>query len=155
MNEGILEDDKLIEILTSKINVLKIKPNIYTFGYSDDHKSSLLNNISSNNNGLYKYIEKEDDIPKFIGECIGGLNSCIALNILITCKLKKQSKLIKIYNFDNKLIKKEDEYKINMGDCFSEEEKYIIMELNVSNINRENIDKYELMEIFIIYRFNY
>jgi uncharacterized protein YegL len=152
MNTGVKDDDQLIEILTSKVNSLLIKPNIYTFGYSNNHKSSLLNDISSNNNGLYKYIEKEDDIPKFIGECIGGLNSCIALNISITCKLNKQIELIKFYNLDKKLIKtEEDKYKINMGDCFSEEEKYIIMELNVSNISRENIDKYELMEIFASY----
>jgi uncharacterized protein YegL len=150
MNEGITNDDEFEYTLKKKIKELSYKPSIYTFGLNNNINSQLLTKIS--NNGQFQNIEKEDDIPKLIGGCIGGLKSCIGKNIELKLKLNENIKILKIYDSKKNLEEiKKGIYKINVGDCFSEEKKNIIIELDISNVNRENIDKYEVMEIVSSY----
>mmetsp|Transcript_730 Transcript_730/g.859 ORF Transcript_730/g.859 Transcript_730/m.859 type:complete len:397 (-) Transcript_730:37-1227(-) len=68
---------------------------IFCMGFGSDHSQQMLRSISEAGNGMYYFIEHQDDIPESFGDCVGGLLSIVAQNLKLTvtavgdCKLQK------------------------------------------------------------------
>jgi len=130
-NHGIQKKDDIINEIT------KHEPlpcSIYTFGFGSDHDSSLLKAISDKGDGIYSFITDKDTIASSFADCLGGLLSVVAQNIIIKIEPLNGIIISKI----NTTYKYEDLHgiiTITIGDIQSEEEKDILFSVQLPQIS--------------------
>jgi len=77
-NRGLSTSDAL-----RSFDMISLPPGcvFHTFGFGPDHDSKLLHAIALKAQGLYFYLERKEDIPATVGECVAGLLSTRAHQI--------------------------------------------------------------------------
>lgn len=58
---------------------------VFTFGYGSEHDADLLHAVADAGNGLFYYIENQDNIPDSFCDCLGGLLSVAAQVCVHAC----------------------------------------------------------------------
>lgn len=58
--------------------------NIFTFGYGTEHDANILRTIAEAGNGLFYFIDNQESIPESFCDCLGGLLSVAAQNLVLT-----------------------------------------------------------------------
>jgi len=101
----------------------------------------MLKSLSENGKGLYYFIENAYAIPKAFTDCLGGLISVVAQNIKLRFEPLSGTLIKRVLS---KFTKQEETtetgetvYTINLGDLYSEEERNIICELQLPQIQTE------------------
>ena len=138
-NQGVTDPQAIIA-LTKACLASTPSISVNVFGYGCDHNAELLRNISeaSVTKGSYYFIESNDNVSSAFGDCLGGLMSVAAQNIMLTISGKN----IKVLS-DNAVTKSTDTYEINVGDMFAEESKDIVVEVE----NLGDGDQHEITAI--------
>ena len=121
-------------ILTAMQNVLGGQNafTVNTFGFGSDHNADMLKEISRVGNGLFYYIKSTDQIPEIFTNCLGGLLSTIAQNISISIRTLNGAVIKEILSKNTpKLSDGNKQGTVSMGDMQSEEDKDILVELDL------------------------
>jgi len=125
---------KTPEIIAEMTKYDPIPCTIYTFGFGSDHDPNLLKAISDKGSGVYAFITDKDTIATAFADCLGGLLSVVAQNILIQIQPLNGviiSKITTTYKYEevNSIIT------ITIGDIQSEEEKDILFSVKLPQIS--------------------
>jgi len=98
---------------------------VNTFGYGKDHDANMLRAISDAAGGLYYFIQSEENVSDSFGDCLGGLLSVVAQNLVLTFESKEyiQSVLTK---YHTTTVTPNSNYQVNLGDIQSEEQRDIL-----------------------------
>jgi hypothetical protein len=108
---------------------------ISTFGYGSDHDAKLLTNLAEFANGSYYFIETNEQIAESFADCLGGLLSVVAQNIVLSFQVSTGVSVMKIpTKFKKNEVKKNEHYEITIGDIQSEESRDIIFFLELPAI---------------------
>lgn len=103
---------------------------IFTFGFGQDHDANMLRAISDAGNGLYYFLQKEDEIPQSFADCLGGLLSVVGQGIVFKIEPVGDTTLKKIHSTNYKL--KDNGRDLIVGDLYSEEQRDIVFQVQLA-----------------------
>jgi len=103
-----LSNEGTVNMVRQTKNAFKEACSINTFGFSGNHDSKFLQNISEVGNGSYFFIKDSDAIGEAFVSCFGGLVSVVAKKVKLTIEVadKENVELEKVHTA-YKLTKKE------------------------------------------------
>ncbi|KAI6653498.1 hypothetical protein LOD99_3394 [Oopsacas minuta] len=122
------------DILTAMQNIFAGKKDftVNTFGFGSDHNAYMLEEISRVGNGLYYFIQKTEQIPEIFTNCLGGLLSTVGQDISISIETSNGATIKAIFSKENPSLSNGNKKGVvGMGDLQSEEERDILVELNL------------------------
>jgi len=61
---------------------------LHTFGFSQNHNPELLTRLAEAANGVFYYIPNVGKIPEVFADCLGGLLSVVAMNVVLEAELE-------------------------------------------------------------------
>lgn len=116
---------------------LDFEGTIYTFGFGSDHDGDLTA-ISNAANGVYYFIDSTEKIAESFANCLGGLLSVVGQNMTLTIEAQSRCTLGTIH-YKNKPQMESDNKKcvVSLGDLQSEEERDIIIPINLEVLETE------------------
>merc|ERR1712166_1060557 len=74
------------------------QPSIFTFGFGEDHDAEMLRTIADVGEGLYYYIENKESIPQTFADCLGGLLSVVAQNMVLVVEPCDGVSILKVHS---------------------------------------------------------
>uniref|UniRef100_A0A1X7TRL4 VWFA domain-containing protein n=1 Tax=Amphimedon queenslandica TaxID=400682 RepID=A0A1X7TRL4_AMPQE len=126
-NFGIKDREPLAKATKSMVNEIGRQVCVFTLGYGSDHDSDTLHAISDAGNGLFYFVENKDSIPDSFCDCLGGLLSIAAQNLVLTLTVNDElCRMVKppLTSYVTESCPKQT-YKITIPDIYCEEEKCI------------------------------
>ncbi|CAB3982076.1 Hypothetical predicted protein [Paramuricea clavata] len=109
-----------------------IEASVYTFGFGSDHDPDLLKAISDAANGMYYFIENEEQISESFGHCFGGLVSTLGQNIELTLELCDGVSIDTIHtDRNNTSDDTKKKWKVQFNDMQSEEERDVLLTIKL------------------------
>lgn len=142
---------KTIQILDAmeKIQEMKQKLSLFTFGFGKDHDPNMLKPIAEAGRGLYYFLEREDEIPNSFADCLGGLLSTVGQNIKVSVKPRGENKVLQsLSRFPCK--KTDDQLEISIGDIYSEEKRDLLFEIEIPEIDYVT-ESFKVLDITLDY----
>lgn len=125
-NIGSINPDELLLLVKNNIQIAS-----YTsIGYGTDHNTNLLKSIATEGGGSYNVVSSLEDTASVFGDILGGLQTCIAQNVLI--EYPTSSELLTSYAIHNN-----DVY---IGDLQSEADVYVFSNKQPIGISGKNLD---------------
>lgn len=130
-------DQKVERNINQRIDLLKSSAfSVHTFGYGSDHDPKLMKNIANVRDGNFFYIDKLETLDEAFANCLGGLFSVIAEEVIITIKSKMHGmfadmKIIKAFGDITIYNKVKDEYNIKLSQFLSGISKNFILEMSI------------------------
>lgn len=101
LSDGLDNDDNPLLLSTIALEKIPVEGHftINTFGYGNDHDSSLMLGISNLKGGSFYYIDKVDIIEDCFIDCLGALLSIVGVNLILEVEVIKEYKpfIEKIY----------------------------------------------------------
>lgn len=136
-NEGIRDPSALQAAVTNALTTASAKLggpiSFFTFGFGRDHNETCLRELAANSSagGLYYYVKSAEDIPNAFADCLGGLTSVVAQNA--TLKLEPVNG-VSIARVIGNTYTRDADGAISLGDLFAEDEKDVLVELNLPRL---------------------
>lgn len=137
-NNGITSADGLEE-LTKNCLVQKDRAPIpmHCFGYGCDHDDALLRRLSSAiPGGSYYFVQHDSAVAAAFGDALGGILSVVAqnavLNITIPPSAREMGVKIQEVYHENKIRLDDWNYKVTIGDFYSEESRDVLFLIELS-----------------------
>ena len=129
---------ELIDCDNTPSCIVNFEGTIYTFGFGSDHDGNLLTAISNAANGVYYFIDSSEKIAECFADCLGGLLSVVGQNMTLTIEAQSHCTLGTVH-YKNKPKMEADGKKcvVSLGDLQSEEERDIIMMINLEALDSE------------------
>jgi len=135
----------------SKSEIVPLPCTINTFGYGSDHDPLLLKSIAEKGNGVYFYVEQPNEIPKHFADCLGGLLSTVAQNIVIRIEAGTGVSIKKILTkYATTEIVAGAVYEITFADIQSQENRDILMTIQIPAVPQP-FDEFSMAKISISY----
>lgn len=150
-NHGISDMDKLARITATDLAGTGIS--LFTYGYGANHNADALRKLAlSTDGGQYYFIEKVDDVGEAIGDCLGGIMSVVAQNIVLKATACPGVKICKVHEptRKSKVIVPNSCYEIRFGDMYSEERRDTIFEVECDPVHHAQTGQ-ELVKFEIEY----
>jgi hypothetical protein len=137
-NAGVTNPTELVHQTQQILQSMNNPTSIYSFGFGADHDSVLLNSISQAGHGTYYFMKTTESIPLAFADCLGGLMSVIAQNIVLTITAMDDIDINAITTiFPKTEIVPKKQYSLAIGDLFSEEERDILVDIRVPAVSGE------------------
>ena len=119
---------------------------INTFGFGNDHDSTLMTWISDQKDGNFYFVEKVEDVGICFIDCLGQLFSVVAENVTINIKAEPPKHLSDV--FISKAFGGKEMWKINEDNVYSTTilqvyqgmKKNYMIELEIPPASRELLD---------------
>jgi len=131
-NNGIRDMGKLAKIVKQELAGTAIS--LFTYGYGADHNVNALQKLSqASDGGAYYFVDKEDNISSAIGDCLGGIMSVVAQNIVLEAKaVNGEVSITNCYEESREVkISKDGTYTIKFGDLYAGERRDTIFTIDV------------------------
>lgn len=150
-NHGITDMDKLARMTATDLAGTGIS--LFTYGYGANHNADALRKLAlSTDGGQYYFIEKVDAIGEAIGDCLGGIMSVVAQNIVLRATACPGVKITKIHEPTREatVIVPNSCYEIRFGDMYSEERRDTVFEVMCDPVHCPKKNQ-ELIKLEIVY----
>jgi len=136
-NGGITRPDALMQAAQGALAGSPTQ--IFTFGFGSSHNEDLLLSLSSATLGQYYFVKDAEAIPTAFADCLGGLVSVVAQNVTLELKptggRHPSASLGPSLGDAYTTTSNEDgSVTIRLGDCFAEDEKDILLKLELPAI---------------------
>lgn len=82
-NEGHLTTTRILRPVHKVLRQLKSQTSIFTFGYGSLHDPDMMSAVAKAGEGMYYHINTATEIPLAFADCLGGLLSVVAKNIVL------------------------------------------------------------------------
>jgi len=130
------------EVEGSKPSTVALPCTINTFGFGEGHKESLLQAIAEHGRGMYAFIKDTSMISNTFAECLGGLISVVAQNIVLRVETLNDVKINKCLSvgLEIKVTRPNQCYEITFQDLQSEENRDVVFEMYVPKIKEVKLD---------------
>ncbi|ETO30792.1 hypothetical protein RFI_06330, partial [Reticulomyxa filosa] len=115
---------------------------INTFGFGEGHNESLLQAIAEHGRGMYAFIKDTTMISATFAECLGGLISVVAQNIVMRVQVMNDVKINRCLSvgLNLKAVSASQCYEVTFSDIQSEENRDVIFELSVPRCGEVKAD---------------
>jgi len=124
---------------------------IHTFGYGSDHDPTLLKAIAEKGNGVYFYVEKPEEIPEAFADCLGGLLSTVAQNIIIKVEVDTGVVIKQLLTkYTTKEVMPGAIYEISLADLQSQEHRDILIMFQIPAVPQA-FDEFPVAKVSISY----
>jgi Mg-chelatase subunit ChlD len=140
-NNGLTKTDKIVSGVERYQQQMGKAVSVFTFGFGTDHDANMLRSIAEAGNGLYYYLEREDEIPQLFADCLGGLMSITAQNIKLKIEVLEGVSLKAIHSKYKRNVETKEFVEINIGDLYSEEQRDIVLEVIVPTVKEPQEQK--------------
>ena len=143
-NEGLRDPAQLTRAVAGAIATASAKCggpiSLYTFGFGADHNEACLRNLAtgSGSSGLYYYIKTPDDIPTAFADALGGLTSVVAQNVKLS--LEAVGTGVSVKRVLGSTYTRDAEGSVVLGDLFAEDEKDVLVELQLPKLRAPQTD---------------
>lgn len=133
-NNGITDVPTLLEAMQGAMATLTAT--VFTFGFGSDHNEDCLKAIASQTQGIYYFIEAVEMIPTAFADCLGGLVSVVAQNASLLLEAAPEHTFAKFYasGYQTDVDEAMTKCTIQLGDLCSEDEKDIVLEINIPQL---------------------
>jgi Mg-chelatase subunit ChlD len=150
-NVGVTDTKSIVAGTEKYLQQIGKAVSIFTFGFGGDHDANMLRSIAEAGNGLYYYLQREDEIPQSFADCLGGLLSVSAQNIKLKIEtLENGVELKTIHNSYKKTTDTPTCVELSLGDLYSEESRDIVLEVKL-NMLRSELERQELVKFTLTY----
>ena len=129
-NAGITEEQPLIAATKSLLD--GTATGLYTFGYGSDHNASLLQSIAGaagDGKGSYYFIETAEKVVGAFADCLGGLLSVAAQNVVV--EVKASAGRIARVRREGATRVDDRTWTVPLGDVFEEEQRDVLVEVEL------------------------
>lgn len=127
-NEGITEPEQL-QLIAKKV-FENDGIGLSTFGVGADFDEKLMTNLSEGGGGNYYFIASPDKIPNIFAEELSGLLAVVAQNARLVLNIPSTYFHVnKVYGYPYNV--KDNVLTVNFNDIFSQEEKAVLIRLDV------------------------
>merc|ERR1719305_409998 len=136
-NAGITEEQPLIAATKSLLE--GTTTGLYTFGYGSDHNASLLQSIAGaagDGKGSYYFIETAEKVVGAFADCLGGLLSVAAQNVVV--EVKASAGRIARVRREGATRVDDRTWTVPLGDVFEEEQRDVLVEVEL--LGSENVE---------------
>ena len=136
-NAGITEEAPLISATKSLLD--GTTTGLYTFGYGSDHNASLLQSIAGaagDGKGSYYFIETAEKVVGAFADCLGGLLSVAAQNVVV--EVKASAGRIARVRREGATRVDDRTWTVPLGDVFEEEQRDVLVEVEL--LGSQNVE---------------
>eukprot|EP01103_Thecamoeba_quadrilineata_P007420 TRINITY_DN172_c2_g1_i1.p1 TRINITY_DN172_c2_g1~~TRINITY_DN172_c2_g1_i1.p1 ORF type:complete len:617 (-),score=139.65 TRINITY_DN172_c2_g1_i1:82-1899(-) len=105
----------------------------HSFGYGTDHDAKVLGRFAELTGGTFTYIENNAAVAPAFGNCLGGLLSVVAQNIVIDFELENGTRPEKVLSHYRSEISSKS-VRVFLPDLFADEKRDIILSLEVPSM---------------------
>eukprot|EP00002_Diphylleia_rotans_P029892 TRINITY_DN610_c0_g1_i9.p1 TRINITY_DN610_c0_g1~~TRINITY_DN610_c0_g1_i9.p1 ORF type:complete len:300 (+),score=62.54 TRINITY_DN610_c0_g1_i9:685-1584(+) len=129
--------------------------NVFTFGFGEDHYAPMLTAIAEAGRGMYYYIDNANKIPVAFADCLGGLVSVVAQNVLMTITpLPQQGKPSTIRKVWTSFQQTSGPLKhcVQIPDIYAEETRDILFEIDLPPLDEDTTEPIPVAQIDIEYK---
>lgn len=129
-NHGVRDRTQLVRILSG---MLQERPGlaVHTFGYGSNHQSDLLRAISEAGSGSYYFVETNDDIRGAFGDCLGGVLSVVAQNLVLHVEVEGDHRIRKVHHPAAECLVEGRHYTIRFNDLYGDEERDVLVSVHL------------------------
>jgi Ca-activated chloride channel family protein len=128
-NEGVTEPAAIQQIAQKKFRQEGIA--LSTFGVGADYNEDLMTNLSEYGGGNYYFIESADKIPEMFAHELQGLLAVVAQRTQVSIRVPRGVKFSQVFGYLSEV--QGDTVTINFNDVFSEEEKPVVVEFELTD----------------------
>ncbi|KAJ1271814.1 hypothetical protein BS78_06G154800 [Paspalum vaginatum] len=107
---------------------------LHTFGFGADHDSDTLHSIAEVSGGTFSFIEDEGVMQDAFAQCIGGLLSVVAQEMLLSMEcvdLGVQLCSIKCGSYPSKLARDGRSGSVDIGHLYADEERDVLLSVTI------------------------
>jgi len=131
-NRGITDSEQLVAATKAKLDTMGAPCSVYTFGYGDNHNSSMLDSVANAGGASYFYVAKDDDIAEAFGDAMGGLMTVVAQNIKMEVSACEGVRIHSLTtSYKTTALVEGQRYRVEIGDMLAEEQRDILIDLAV------------------------
>lgn len=114
---------------------------VHAFGFGADHDSLSMHSISETSGGTFSFIETECAIQDAFAQCIGGLLSVVAQELIVEVECLHPGMQLAPIRSGSYSSQVTDGMKgsISVGDLYADEERDFLVSVNVPPVNDEEI----------------
>ncbi|CAL1404245.1 unnamed protein product [Linum trigynum] len=128
---------------------------VHTFGFGVDHDAAAMHSIAETSGGTFSFIEAEAMIQDAFAQCIGGLLSVVAQELLVIVNCVDPSLQIESINAGSYTSSKSVDARtgsIEVGDLYAEEERDILVTMDIPADNGSGNELLSLLDVKCIYK---
>jgi hypothetical protein len=122
---------------------------LHTFGFGASHNEDLLQKLADSFDGTYFFMENEEGIKDGFANCMGGILTTVAQNIVVNIQFNPEVTDAKVYK-DN-VTENNGIYTVRFGDLQSEENRDILVSCNLP-ARQAPVEDYLLFEATYSYQ---
>jgi hypothetical protein len=104
---------------------------IYTFGYASHHNAALLRACADSCRGMYYFVQNSSTIKTAFGDCLGGLLSVVARDIVLHIHPVKGVVVKKLMTKFASKVGSDGHYEISVGELYADERRNIPILLQI------------------------
>eukprot|EP00298_Acanthocystis_sp_HF-20_P009552 c18375_g1_i2.p1 GENE.c18375_g1_i2~~c18375_g1_i2.p1 ORF type:complete len:340 (-),score=119.04 c18375_g1_i2:21-1040(-) len=150
-NRGVMDIAQLTKEIKLELKKIGSKITIYTFGFGDDHHSGFLTCIAESGGGSYYFMRTLESIPYAFADCIGGLLSVVAQNIVLRVHALEDVEINTVETgFIQNIEEEKKVYSVSFGDIFAEENRDIVISFQLPSVNNP-IDSQKILSLQLEY----
>jgi secreted protein with Ig-like and vWFA domain len=124
-NEGLIYLKEILHVLNGLLANTGIT--IHAFGYGADHDSTLLRGVM---NGSFYFVEGVDDLRGSFGDCLGGLLSVVAQNILVTLEGVNGATIKKVHHKNAEMLE-DGRVRVPFSDVYGDEHRDLVIDVTL------------------------
>uniref|UniRef100_A0A6B2L4T6 VWFA domain-containing protein n=1 Tax=Arcella intermedia TaxID=1963864 RepID=A0A6B2L4T6_9EUKA len=149
-NLGLTKTAQIKKAVSGVLSQIDEVCSIFTFGYGKEPDPEYLKEIATEGNGMYYHIDKPEAIPLAFSDCLGGLLSVVAQQIVVSIEVPKGVLLVDTKTSFKKTILSETLTKVMIDDLYSEEEKDILCTLDIPAV-QSAVENFSVIDVDVTY----
>ncbi|CAK9098109.1 Inter-alpha-trypsin inhibitor heavy chain H3 (ITI heavy chain H3) (ITI-HC3) (Inter-alpha-inhibitor heavy chain 3) [Durusdinium trenchii] len=134
-NNGITDPEMLCKVTSEALEKIGGGTHLFTFGYGTQHNDELLEKLAMGSNGRYFFIDKSDEVAGAFADCLGGLCSTVAQNIVLELQPAGGATFQgdAMTAFKNSRAGS-DGFRVEIPDLFAEESRSIMIKMSLPKL---------------------
>ena len=115
---------------------------LHSFGFSQGHNPELMTRVAEAGNGVFYYVPSGDKIGDVFADCLGGLLSVIAINVVLEVEVQTTGASITAVNtpFAVTTVEAGRRLRIDVGQMYSEQSRDILIDVKLPKIDASDLD---------------
>ena len=144
-NRGITAIDELVKAVVAKLDGMSSGSNsisLHTFGFSANHNPELLTKLAEAAFGVFYYLPTVEKIPEVFADCLGGLLSVVALDVVLEVSVEYTGASISQVHtpFTVRQLTPGQHVSITLGQMYSEQSRDILVDVDLPSVDARDED---------------
>lgn len=144
-NHGLQSSGEIEPVLRNMLKNTGIS--VHTFGYGENHDSGMLRGIAEVGSGSYYFVEGVDDIRSAFGDCLGGLLSVVAQNLVLEVEAINGATITRVHHRNAQTIQyarssgsgvgAATRVRVPFADLYADEQRDVLVSLRLPRVTEE------------------